>query len=385
MKKLQLWAMAFVALIGISVSIPPTAHAQVKDITGTWQGTLDVGGGRTLRTVFKISKSDGNNLKASFYSIDQGGQAIPVNTITLQGTNLKLSIVALGGTYQGTLTPDGSEIDGTWSQGSAIPLNLKHVTEAAAWTIPEPPPKIEPMAATADPAFEVATIKPSKPDAQGHGITFDGTRFVTRNTSLSALISFAYGVHPKQIIGQAAWFDTEKFDISAKPDTPGAPDKQQLQTMTKKLLVDRFQLKFHSDKKELSVYTLVPGKTPPKLTKAQADAGTLPGLGFRGLGKLVVHNATMGDFADLMQEAVLDRPVVDQTGIPGRWDFTLDWTPDESQFGGLGIKVPPPSDKADAPPPLFSAIQEQLGLKLEATKTAVSVMVIDHVERSSDN
>jgi uncharacterized protein (TIGR03435 family) len=86
-----------------------------------------------------------------------------------------------------------------------------------------------------------------------------------------------------------------------------------------------------------------------------------------------------------MQSAVLDRPVVDQTGLAGRWDFLLKWTPDESQFGGMGIKVPPPSDAADAPPPLFTAIQEQIGLKLEAAKTPVEVIVLDHVEQPSAN
>jgi uncharacterized protein (TIGR03435 family) len=85
----------------------------------------------------------------------------------------------------------------------------------------------------------------------------------------------------------------------------------------------------------------------------------------------------------LLQSAVLDRPVVDQTELPGRWDFTLNWTPDESQFGG--IKLPPTTDKADAPPPLFTAIQEQLGLKLEPTKADVGVMVIDKIEQPSDN
>jgi len=163
------------------------------------------------------------------------------------------------------------------------------------------------------------------------------------------------------------------------------PNDKQLKSMLKKLLADRFQLKFHTDKKELSVYALVPAKTGPKLTKSEADAGSLPGLFFRGLGKLNVRNATMLDFTQLMQEAVLDRPVVDQTGLTGRWDFTLNWTPDESQFGGIGIKVPAPSDKVDAPPPLFTAIQEQIGLKLDPTKAPVDVMVIDKAERSSDN
>jgi uncharacterized protein (TIGR03435 family) len=93
----------------------------------------------------------------------------------------------------------------------------------------------------------------------------------------------------------------------------------------------------------------------------------------------------MQDFAGLLQSAVLDRPVVDQTGLAGRWDFTLNWTPDESQFVGMGIKVPAPSDKLDAPPGLFTAIQEQLGLKLDSIKAPVDVLVIDHVEKPSAN
>jgi uncharacterized protein (TIGR03435 family) len=79
------------------------------------------------------------------------------------------------------------------------------------------------------------------------------------------------------------------------------------------------------------------------------------------------------------------RPVVDQTGLAGRWDFVLKWTPDDSQFAAMGAKVPPPSDAADAPPPLFTAIREQLGLKLSSEKTPVDVIVIDHVDHPSAN
>jgi uncharacterized protein (TIGR03435 family) len=86
-----------------------------------------------------------------------------------------------------------------------------------------------------------------------------------------------------------------------------------------------------------------------------------------------------------MQGAVLDRPVVDQTGLQGRFDFTLNWTPDETQFGGLGVRVPPPADNASAPPGLFTAIQEQLGLKLDPAKAPVEVFVIDRAEKPSEN
>jgi uncharacterized protein (TIGR03435 family) len=94
----------------------------------------------------------------------------------------------------------------------------------------------------------------------------------------------------------------------------------------------------------------------------------------------------MDDFTTMMlQGVVLDRPVLNQTGLAGRYDFTLDWTPDDSQFRGMGATIPPPTDSASAPPSLFTAIQEQIGLKLEATKAPAEVFVVDHVEKPSGN
>ena len=115
------------------------------------------------------------------------------------------------------------------------------------------------------------------------------------------------------------------------------------------------------------------------------DDPTKEGLFFGPIGTLNVHNAPMLDFTQLLQASLLDRPVVDQTGLAGRWDFVLKWTPDESQFETMGVKGPPPSDAADAPPPLFTAIREQLGLKLSSEKTLVDIIVIDHVDHPSPN
>ena len=179
--------------------------------------------------------------------------------------------------------------------------------------------------------------------------------------------------------------ENDKYDITALPDIAGQPNIKQLKSMVKKLLKDRFKLAFHQEKKELSVYALTVGKTGPNLTKSDGDPNGLPGLGMRALGALTVRNATLENFVHLLQSTVLDRPVVDQTGLAGRFDFTLNWTPDESQFGGLGVKIPTPSDAANAPPGLFTAIPEQLGLKLDATKAPVDVIVIDHVEKASEN
>jgi uncharacterized protein (TIGR03435 family) len=242
------------------------------------------------------------------------------------------------------------------------------------------------MDANASPSFEVATIKPSKPDAPGKGFRVMGRRFTTLNTSLSDLISFAYGVHNKQVIGAPDWAATDKFDIDAVPDGEGAPSDKQWRGMVQKLLAERFQFTIHHDKRELSVYALSVAKGGPKLAKSEGDPNGLPALFFRGrLGDLTVRNANMADFAGLMQAAVLDRPVVNQTGLEGKYDFTLNWTPDDSQFSGMGAKIPPPTDSADAPPNLYTAIQEQIGLKLDATKAPTDVLVIDKVEKPSAN
>jgi uncharacterized protein (TIGR03435 family) len=231
----------------------------------------------------------------------------------------------------------------------------------------------------------VATVKPAKPEEQGRAFLVRGRQFSTINTTLTSLISFAYGLQDKQIVGGPDWMTTDKWDIEAQPDAPGTPNDKQLKSMLQKLLADRFQLKFHQDKKELSAYVLAVSKTGAKMNKNESDPNGLPGLFFTQLGVLNVRNATMTDFSQLMQSAVLDRPVVNSTALAGKYDFQLKWTPDESQFGGMGIKVPPPSEAADAPPPLFTALQEQLGLKMDVEKTPVQVYVLDHVEKPSAN
>ncbi len=292
----------------------------------------------------------------------------------------------MGGTYEGRLSADGSAIEGTWSQGAAsLRLTLKRATSETAWAIPEPPARLKPMPAAATPSFEVASIKLSKPDAPGKAITVRGRLFSTVNTTLSDLLTFAYGLHPRQVTGGPAWLETEKFDLTAQPQGEGQPNDKQWRGALQTLLADRFKLAFHRDRKELPVYALTVTRTGHKLTKNDSDPNGLPALFFRGLGVLPVRNATMVDFAGTMQAVVLDRPVVDQTGLAGRYDFTLSWTPDETQFGGRGAQAPPPGDNASAPPGLFTAIQEQLGLRLESTRAPVDVLVVDRVEKPSDD
>jgi len=137
----------------------------------------------------------------------------------------------------------------------------------------------------------------------------------------------------------------------------------------------------------LSVYAITVTKTGPKLTKNESG-GNLPGYG-GGRGTFIVRNSSIAEFGHILQANILEQPVVDQTGLGAtRYDFTLKWTPDpsQSQIGGPAPpNAPPPADNADTPPDIFTAFQQQLGLKLENTKAPVDVMVVDRLEKPSDN
>ena len=300
---------------------PPQAAtapaASTKDIVGVWQGTLHIAqANRDLRTVVKVTKASGGALQATFYSIDQGGQSITASKTTFEGGVLKYSIMGGAANFEGKMADDGNTIAGTFSQGAMnLPLTLARTTPDTAWPIPEPP---KTMPADADPTLDVATIKPSQPGQQGKGFGFRGSEFVTFNTNMNDLIAFAYGLHAKQITGAPDWFGTDMFDIAGKPDVPGRPDIKQMQSMMKKLLADRFSLKFHKEQKELSVYAIRLASGGPKMSKTTAGPNDGGGFGFRGLGDLVVRDLSMAEFANWMQGSVMDRPVVDQTGIDGQ-------------------------------------------------------------------
>ena len=197
--------------------------------------------------MIKISLED-DKLKATLYSIDQKAQ-IPFNTVARDGSTIKMAIGGLG-SYEGKLSGDGNSITGTWTQGAPVPLNLTRATPETAWTIPDAPPPPVRMAANANPVFEVATIKPSEPGRQGKGFTVRGPDVLTINTSLSDLITMAYNLHARQVIGLPAWAESDKYDITGRPESPGQPSVDQLKIMIQKLVVDRFQLKFHQEKKE---------------------------------------------------------------------------------------------------------------------------------------
>lgn len=358
-----------------------------QGIAGTWQGTLQTPQ-RALRLVMKVTRADDESLKAVFYSIDQNGQGIPGSAVSLQGTTFKAMIPAINGSYEGKLSADGTTMNGTFTQGAPTPLNLVKATPTTAWAIPDPPPPPRVMAADAKPTFEVASIKPSVPGAPGQGINVGrggGNAFSTLNTPLSELVKFAYGVHAKQVSGGPSWFESEKFDILAKPDTAGMPNATQLKSMVQKLMAERFGLEFHREKKELSAYVITVDKAGLKITKVEGNRGNLPGFGGRGPGALGVFNATMPEFADFLQARMMDRPVVDQTGLTDRYDFTLEWRPDSAAIAPGGESAPALPQNIEDRPDMLTAMRQQLGLKIESGKAPVEVLVIDKVTRPTAN
>lgn len=229
------------------------------------------------------------------------------------------------------------------------------------------------------PSFDVATVKRSGLEAATRHFTIQGRRFVTTHTSLADLIQFAYGLHPRQIVTGPKWLESDKFDVvgtfSSEPTT-----EQELMKMMASLLASRFQLRFHLEKRELAVYAIVLARDGTKLKLSDGDPAAVGGFAFRGRGQLIATNANVSDLAWELQSAVVDRPVVDHTGLTSRFTFTLSWTPDEFQKSNL-VGQAPTTDLPD----LFTAIQQELGLRLEATKSLVDVMVVDHLEPPSEN
>ncbi|HEX4138540.1 MAG TPA: TIGR03435 family protein [Bryobacteraceae bacterium] len=239
--------------------------------------------------------------------------------------------------------------------------------------------------------FEVATIKPTAPDWRG-GAYFTmqgGHRFVVRNYTLKSLVGAAWDLPTRLISGGPTWVNGDHYDIVA--ETPGdiRRNVDEQMSMLRALLVDRFQLTFHREQKELPIYTLTVANSGSKIKKSDGQPPDgRPALVFRLFPErralLPVRDATMAEFASVLQHGPVDRPVVDKTALSGRYDFDLDWAPNEDEFGGMMSARPPLSDDS-AKPDLFAAVQQQLGLRLLATRGPVETFVIDKAEHPAEN
>jgi uncharacterized protein (TIGR03435 family) len=333
---------------------------------------------------FKIAK-EGNAYQGLFYNID-GQRQVSLGPITLQGGAVKIIIPGMGGTYEGKFDVDGSSITGTLTQGgNTLPLNLKRATAETAWELPVPKARTQ-LPDGVKLEFEVASIKPTGQPPRGPGFNVTETELRAPNISLAGLIAFTFELHASQIAGLPGWAQTEGFEIAARLPRGGDPSDAQIRTMLKNLLESRFGFAFHNEKRVLSVYAIDLGKSGAAGIKMTPSTNSGLNIGSQGLGRVRFRGATMAGLATQLQLRVLDRPVIDQTGLTGRYDFTLDWRPDEFQFPNA-----PPQQRAaaiaaaDTLPDLFTAFQQQLGLKLEATKAPTTTLVVDKVSKPTEN
>jgi uncharacterized protein (TIGR03435 family) len=256
------------------------------------------------------------------------------------------------------------------------------------------------------PQFEVASIKPAAPDARGTYIrNTGGGRVDISNMPLKELIVFAWRVQPYQITGGPAWVSSERFNVTAK--TENTPKQGEMQLMLQGLLEDRFQLTVRHETKELPIYALVlarkDGKLGPDLTEAKEGGCTAPDptrppsrpepgqAPPRNCGQMRMSMQTMEAVSIPISNLVpmlarlLGRTVIDKTGLTGKYDINLQWTPDDSQFAQLPPDVPRPAPPDTPGPTIFTALQEQLGLRLESQKGPVEILVIDRAEKPTEN
>ncbi len=218
--------------------------------------------------------------------------------------------------------------------------------------------------------FEVASVKPSATEDGSFTVDYrPGGRFSARNATVKVLLQDSYALQDYQISGGPGWFTSAGFDIQARAAADaGELSSEQVRQMLQALLADRFHLAVHRETRQLPVYDLVVGKTGPRLQAASVGPSKTM------LGQLIAKKMNMTTLASILSFDV-KRPVRDETALKGEFAFTLEWTP------GLGE-----SDAgASSRPSLFTAVQEQLGLKLESAKGPVEVVVIDRLEKPSEN
>jgi uncharacterized protein (TIGR03435 family) len=247
------------------------------------------------------------------------------------------------------------------------------------------------------PAFAVVSVHPNKLNDGRWRVRFTSDGYSARGMTLGQLLQEAYGIfEADRISGEPKWVNSERYDIEAKVDDADVSrledlDRDQRERMVQALLADRFQLKAHREFKDRPIYALVVAKNGPRLQKSkheEENRGKMKGMGgvvTRGRpGQLTVEWDTMAGFAQLLTQQ-LDRKVVDKTELTGRYDFKLDWTP-EDRAAPIGSG---PNGTASVPdsssPSIFTAVQEQLGLKLEPQTGPVEILVIDSVEMPSEN
>jgi uncharacterized protein (TIGR03435 family) len=286
------------------------------------------------------------------------------------------------------------------------PLALAAQTAAPAAPSAAPAPAPASDTSAALPAFEVVSIKPNKSGSMMMRIMFTSDGISVVGISAHMLLREALNISDNQLIGEPGWMNSDRFDIEAKVAAEDVPRLKDLKptdrwAMLLPVFEDRFALKYHLETKDLTQYALVVAKGGLKIKEATAGdtyANGLkgPGGGAGGAGMMRVEPGELIGQAIPVSNLVrflsfqFHSPVVDKTGLTGKYDIDLKWTPDETDGSMMRPPGSAPPEAANAPPPaagpsIFTALEEQLGLKLEAHKEPGDAIVIDHIEQPSPN
>ncbi|HEX4749549.1 MAG TPA: TIGR03435 family protein [Bryobacteraceae bacterium] len=256
----------------------------------------------------------------------------------------------------------------------AIVLGLMLWGQLGSAQSPNPSSKLE---------FEVATVRAAKPDEPGGGIRPlpGGQTYTAKNVPVALMIRLMFHLTPNQISGGPGWINTDRWDVDAKAEHPASLDD--LHIMFQNLLIERFNIKFHHETKELSVYALVCDKGGSKMQpNTGPDPYDIPIQG-AGRGKLVGKRVPMSYLTWFLAGLPwIGRPVLDKTGLTGFYDFNFEFMPPQV--------IAPGSPETDVGPgaegpSFFTAVREQLGLRLEPEKGPVEIMVIDSIQKPTEN
>jgi uncharacterized protein (TIGR03435 family) len=358
-----------------------TLHAQ--SITGTWQGTLPIYGaaqGASVygnpRIVFTIEKSADGSLHGSITFIDRGA-TVPLTSVAFAAPDVTLAESQAAFTYRGKLSADGKSIAGIWAQSNqSFPLTLQFATTDTVWTHVAPAP-LAPMAADADPSYEVATIKPATADEQHPVFDLRAHRFNATGTSAKELIKVAWNIRGRQVIGGPPWLEDKKFDIEAEPDSPGLPSEAQSRAMVRKLLTERFHLQAHTGQQDYPILALTLDPKAPRPVPSDPNFNPNGGMSFRRDGDDIVlqfSGTTIPQMLAFMMNTFQDRQLVDETGLTGTYNVTL----------RIAIPAQGPVSSDDIGAALVQAAQ-QAGFKFIARKEQLQVVVIDHIDPPTPN
>lgn len=353
--------------------------AAAQSITGVWQGRLPVQD--SPRVALKIANGDDGMLHGTLYLLDKGPTVVALTSVQFLAPELRIEQVNLDVSYRGRESADGKSIEGSWTEkGQSYPLTMAVAgpdalrTNGATIALPA-------MSETADPAFEVATIKPSAPDAKRQSFSLRTRQFAARNKTVKELIEFSYQTRGRLISGGAAWMDQTRFDIAAEPDAFGQPSVDQYRLMVRKMLSSRFGLQIHLVQQVFPVYALVREENAPALPHSDPvfDTGSIYVKQMpdgQSVGHFVGH--TMPMFADILMNFIQDRQIVDETGLSGHFEFSMT-VPTSATMGGDASG--PEDDRADE----FRRALRPLGLRLVPKREPLDVIVVDHVDAPSAN